>query len=853
MKLAKLLSPTLVLTLLLTLAGAVRAQSVVHQGPSLQMQVQRGEARLPLSRVDRLRAGDRVMVRPDTGTLAKGDWVLLLARVSPRGNQIESRHFDVRELQGDAEIGITEDHQVPVVMLAPQLRNLFGLTTSLFDSGRVLNEVLKADPQRFYDLQNADQLNHAIRAISQGLGRKVTGQNPEQAIREASALAAKFGVRSLDPDCFKNQSVNTECVATSIVANRDFSLPSADDLSAMVGPRKSADLNSFLAANLRVLTDAADYLGNRYRDTYDFAPTFGRRQPGSDRIDLFSIARFRSGSVKTAYVYVPAWFTGTAPGLTPDRSRMDCHARARLDVQIAGRLPLVDYWHGWRMTVSDPGTREILADTDTMSFDSETGSFRFAPTAIDPARPPSGNQVVVRISGRFGFDPVELEPLRMALPLRDTGSATGALTGLDGMVSGERATLGFRMREAGACVREMTLALPGGAMLRSEAEVPANLVADLRQIASGPAELTIEQHGAEPIAIPVQVQPPRAKVTRIEHAEWEDAITVVGERLERIARIEVGRAICAPDVPQHPLRRGDGAPSSTVAVKPTPGEASLRFTCQGEVRAGTRSQETATVFHRGDAPGPIRVALTRTAARPSVELANDTPNALLATPSPKALRWDLSPVDPYMTEDSGLSLLLRARRPYTLARGSYQLQLRFRDDPQSSIQPLSAPLIADFARDELRTRGPVRFRHEDLPSVVNPLEYRVVHQPSGLASDWQALGRSVLMLPELRAAACAPTGDAIRVQGEHLDLIEGVRVDPSEAGDTREFAPARLVPCPSGLCLELPPDAQDDRVRLRVRWVGDRVFTVRLPAASPACAGASTAANADARGTTTGR
>lgn len=82
--------------------------------------------------------------------------------------------------------------------------------------------------------------------------------------------------------------MNTECVATSIVANRDFSLPSADDLSAMVGPRKSVDLNSFLAANLRVLTDAADYLGNRYRDTYDFAPTFGRRQPGADRVELAS-------------------------------------------------------------------------------------------------------------------------------------------------------------------------------------------------------------------------------------------------------------------------------------------------------------------------------------------------------------------------------------------------------------------------------------------------------------------------------------------------------------------------------------------------------------------------------------
>lgn len=848
MKLAKLLTPTLVLILLLTLAGAARAQSVVHQGPSLQMQVQRGEARLPLSRVDRLRAGDRVMVRPDTGTLAKGDWVLLLARVSPRGNQIESHHFDVRELQGDAEIGITEDNQVPVVMLAPQLRNLFGLTTSLFDSGRILNEVLKADPQRFYDLQNADQLNHAIRAISQGLGRRVSGQGPEQAIREASALAAKFGVRSLDPDCFRNQSVNTECVATSIVANRDFSLPSADDLSAMVGPRKSADLNSFLAANLRVLTDAADYLGNRYRDTYDFAPTFGRRQPGSDRIDLFSIARFRSGSVKTAYVYVPSWFTSAAPILSPDRAHMDCHARGRLDVQVQGRLPLVDYWHGWRMTVSDPGTREVLAEVDDLSFDPEAGSFRFAPMGIDPARSPSGNQVVVRLSGHFGFDPVELEPIRMALPLRDARGAAAALGGLDGLVAGERATLRFRMLEAGACVREMALALPGGTVLRSEAEAPGNLDADLRQVTPGNAELTIEQHGGEPIVLAARVLPSRAKVTRIEHAEGEDAVTVVGERLERIARIEAGKAACsADDMPQpRPVEGGTAAGTA----RPASGESVLRLACRGEVRSGGRAPEMVTVFHRGDTPGPIRVPLTRTAARPQVGLAADTPNALLVSPSTKALRWNLSPADPYMTEDSGLSLLLQALRPYVLARGSYQLQLRFHDDPQSGSRPLTVPLIADFAHDELRTRSPARFRHEDLPSVVNALEYRVIHQPSGLAGDWQALGRSVLMLPELQAAACAPTGDALWVQGEHLDLVEGIRDDTAEA---EGFTPARLVPCPSGLCLALPPNPPQDRVRLRLRWVDDRVFTVRLPAPSPACPGASTAADAGAQGKTAGR
>lgn len=815
MNIAKLI----VLVLALALSGAARARDVIHHGPTLEVEVQRGDARLPLSLVDRLRAGDVVTVRPDVDTLARGDWVLLLARVSPRGNQVESSHHDVRAMTQAARLEITADDQAPVVVLAPQLRNLFGLTTSLYESARLLDDVLRADPQRFHGLQNADQVNHAIRAIGQGLAQRVAGRGHEQAVRETRALAARFGVREVDPECFRNQSVDTECVAAGIVADREFALPSTGDLSAMVGPRKSADLNSFLAANLRVLTDAADYLASRYRDTYDFAPTFGRRSRGSNRVELFSIARFRSGGTKTAYLYVPSWFTGTVPALSPERTRTQCHARGSLDVRVQGRLPLIDYWHGWRMTVSDPGTQEVLAEIDAPTFEPESGRFSFAPARIDPARPPSADQVVVRLEGRFGFEPVTLEPIRMALPMRDRTGIAAALAGLDGLVSGERTVLRFHAREAGACVREMALALPGGTVLRSEADAPAQLEADLRQVPPGRAELTVEQHGAEPIVASVRILPPRARVARIEHADLEDTITVFGERLERIARIEAGAATCSPG--QAPI--------------PAAGGSSLRLACRGDVRGGARGQDPATVFHRDDAPGPQRHPVIRTAARPRFEVAADTPNALLVAPSAKALRWELSPTDELMTEDSGLGLLLRARRPYVPARGSYQLQLRFRDDPQSDERPLTVPLIADFAHGELRTRSPVGFRSSDLPGVVNPLEYRVVHQPSGLAGDWQALGRSVLMLPELQSAACAPAGDAWWVQGSHLDLIAGVRIDaPGAAGDV-DFAPARLVPCPSGLCLSLPPVAPEARVRMRVRWVDGRVFSVRLPAPSPAC------------------
>ncbi|MDD2730196.1 hypothetical protein [Malikia sp.] len=803
-----------------SLAGA--AQDTIHQGPALDVRVQRGDARLPLALVNRLRSGDKLLVRPDVDTLAQGDWVLLLARVSPTGNQVESRHFDVRELDGYAELEIAADNQIPVILLAPQLRSLFGLYTSLSSSASLLDAVLRADPQRFYELQKVDQINQAIQAISRGLARSVSGRKPEDAIQAAKELAAKFGVNQLDPECFKNQAVNTECVASHIVANRDFSLPSANDLTAMVGNKSSVDLNSLLVANLRLISQASEYLGSKYRDSYDFAPTFGRRLQQTQRIELFSVTRFRSGGVKTAYIYVPSWFAGATPGLSVDERRAGCYSSAGLEVQLKGRLPLASYWHDWRMTLLDPETLQPLGETTAVTLDQEAGRFSFDLLESAGEMQPRGQQVAVSLAGRFGFDPVTLGPVRMTLPWQDAQSIIADLEGLSGLIAGERATLRLRSSIASACVSEMALALPNGMSLRSEPDSPTLLDADLSQIKPSSLELTIAQAAAQPLLVQLRVLPPKARITRVEHSEWEDGITVSGERLDRIARIEVGTAVCAVDAPPESLRS----------------QQQVRLACQGDMRHNARLPDQVIVRHRDNEPAAIRLPLSKTAARPRMSIAKDMPNALLVTPSAKAMQWHLAPDERFVSDDSGLNLLLQADPPYRLDKGNYWLQLRFRDDPRSEAQPISAPLIADFVHHELRTLGPVGFGPAGLPGVVNPIEYRVQHQPSGQAGDWKSLDRSVLLLPDLQSMSCSPTGDAWWVKGKHLDLIDGVRVPEtgvSEASPHEAFSPASLVPCPDGLCLSLPRELPQGRVQLRVRWV-DRVFTVRLPEPAQACA-----------------
>jgi hypothetical protein len=805
---------SLLLTLWLSMLGLhVQAQSVIHHGPSLDVQVQRGNVRLPMALVSQLRKGDKLLVRPDPETLTKDGWVLLLARVSLTGTQVESKYFEVKDLKEPAELDIKADNQVTVIMLAPQLRNLFGLYTSLSESAGLLNDVLRADPQRFYELQKVDQINQAIQVISQGLIQRMAGSQGQESLQAAKDLAAKFGVTTIDPQCVNKDVVNTECLATQIVINKDFSLPTDSELNAMMG-KKAGDLNSFLLSNVRMFSEASDYLSNKYRDNYDFAPTFGRRQAGTSRIDLYSIARFRSGNVKTAYIYSPSWFSGNAPRLQVAAQKPACYTRGEVSLQMQGKLPLMNYWHSWQMTVSDPATQQNWGDVTGLAFDPDSGRLHFDPLSVVMVSPNQNHEVSVRLRGQFGFDPVTFEPFRMRLPTQDPNAIAQAVSGQSDLISGEKADLMVRESAGLACFKSMALQLDNRTMVRSDAGPPGKLSVDLQQVQSGTANLVVQQVGAPAVTVPLRIMPPKAHVMRIEHAQADDTLTVTGNQLNRIAHIELAGLACAPSSP----------------IKPT---GSVMFKCEGDIRDNATLPAQALVVHVQNEPAAQRVALTKTAIQPRIAISNSSPNAVLVSPSPKALQWGLTPNDAYMTEDSGLTLLLQAQAPYALTRGSYTLELRFTGDAALESKPLSVSLIADLAHNELRTRNPVNFTQTELPSVVNALEYRVVHSPSGLSSVWQPLPRQVVLLPELQAAWCSPQGDAWWIPGKRLDLMDGVRW--ADAG--ADFQPAQLVSCPKGLCLSLPQSVGPEGFEMRMRWVDDRIFKAKVPATGSGCTG----------------
>lgn len=807
----------------LAATGWAATDQTLYQGPVLELSVQRGEARLPLAWVDHLQRGDRVWVKAQAESLAKGDWVMLLATVSPSGNQVKTARFDLSQPDTEPMIEISDEHQVPVVVLAPQLRNLFGLYTSFKESADLLRDAVQSDPQRFFELQKLDQINQAISALRRGLDQLLQNKSPEEAVTATQALAAKFGVKTIDPDCFKSNQVNTQCVALSMMANRDFVVPSNDDLSSMLGAQKAADLTGFLASSLHLFAAAGDFLANKFRDQYAFAPAFARTLDQDQKRQLFSLVRFRNGNLKTAYVYAPAWSMGTMPKLNWTPAAPLCLSRWQLQATVQGRLSLVNHWHDWHLSALDP-QGQSLASTQDLVFDPNQGRLDLGPQAQETLRNLSGPVASVQLSAYYAFEPLAWPAFPVAVPA--SGNWGEQLQGLSNLVSGEVATLTWADTASAPCVAQLDLQTGSSAAVAAKPTTPGHWELNLQHTPAGEAQLKVALYGAESQRVPVRILKPMAHIQSISHADLETQLLLRGEHLERLQSVSWGDTHCQ-------------ATQATQASQPTDATKTsltrLALACDQDIRHNDLLPEQVQVNYPDQEPASSAFRLTKTQAAPHMQVAENSPNSLLIHPSLMALQWGLGPQDPWLTQDSGLGFLFQTTLGYRLGRGSYRLELKFQDDPLTEQKPISTVLISDPAHNELRTRNPVVFKDRSLPGVLNPLFWRVVEEATELASPWQALGRSVLVLPDLQALTCATPAQGFWLQGRHLDQIDSVQfLDPSSppASPSQQAAPL-LEACPDGLCLRVPGPTKSAQLQVALHWVDGHRFHVKM--AVPDC------------------
>lgn len=486
-------------------AGGALAQESLHQGPVLDIRIQRGDSVLPVFKVNRLKSGDQILLRASAVNGLRQ--ILMVSLLQSNGQQTGSQSFEIDKEPVEVKVSVTADDQIPVIVLAPLLRNLFGLYSSFLESERLLQDVIRSDPQRFVALQTNDVINRAIATITQWLDAQVRGRSGEEAAGLARALAEKFGVRNISPECFKDGVIQTQCVAIDMVTSKDFFMPSSGVLAEVSGKGGTQDLSSFLVSNLRVISQASDYLSNRFRDQYEFAPSFARPLGESGRIQLLSPVRNRLGSTKTAYIYVPGWFSGAMPRLLADDGYAGCFTAGRARVTLEGRLPLAPYWHSFSLTVSDPETGAVLGHLDRVGFNPTRDELVFDPPGFSASGWPRSNQVLVQLSGWFGFDPIPGASFLMDLPAREVSMAD--IHGAQTLMSGGVADLLIQSPARSACLLSASLSLPDGTRLQPLAQQPERFQVDLSDVSPGMARLSLVQVGQGEIGLSLPIQPAR--------------------------------------------------------------------------------------------------------------------------------------------------------------------------------------------------------------------------------------------------------------------------------------------------------------------------------------------------------
>lgn len=791
-------------------SGAERSS---HIGPTISVEVLRGAEPLPISKVDHLRRGDRLLVNADRSGVVQGPWLVVLALAMPQGNPVVTQRFDLSAGDGGASVEITDDRQIPIIVVAPQVKTFFGLGTSFSQSADLIADAITADPQRFVDLQKIDQIDNAIATLTSGLDSLLVQLKPEDAVTATKTMAAKFGAKTIDPDCLKGGVVDTRCVATSIVSNQDLKIPSLVELGSMAQPFVSNTLSADMLANVRLVTATSSFLANKYRDQYDFAPSSAQRDKDTGRLQLFTNTQFKSGDIKTAYVYVPSWYAGEQPQLRVRSQPIVCLAGGRLPMAVRGPLPMGNYWHSWALRLASPGSADTVMQLDALSFSPEKGLIEIAPGIQAEEWGRHGALLKATLTGKYAFDAIAPETFAVALPSGEDLKAR--VSGLETLVAGDKARLVFDNAADDACVDG--LSVTADKMVVSAArmdDTAGGLELDLKDLPAGDAVLEVAQVGGNRQTFPVRIQQRRSRLTRLEHFDQEPVLYASGENLDRIDYIQLGA---------DPCRASTEAP-------PSSSRTSRQFACPEAWADNADLPRQATIHYLDEEPQPEKVRLKLTGPRPLVAVGSGK-TALVAVLSPNAYKWGLDLNDPLVSTDSGLSVQLVPQRGYKLQRGTYTMQLRFVDDPATEQTPITAFLMADYVHNELRTRRPIDFKGSPLPNIVTPVLYRVLHQPSGLTSDWKQLPRALVSLPLIGSINCDDKDQHLLIHGSQLDQIDWASSDLTLTGtpaDTASASFAKLSSCDDGLCLSIQDLGDRGRLKAKVHWIDDRVFDLKF-------------------------
>jgi hypothetical protein len=756
-------------------------------GPSLEVNVTRGDKTLPIAEVASLQSGDRIWIHPDFPESQSVHYLLIVAFLRGTTNpppenwftRVETWNKNVRT-EGIV-VTVPPAAQQVLLFLAPETGGDFA----------TLRSAVRGRPGSF--VRASQDLNEASLERSR-LDRylseiKQASDSEPKALQQRSEVLARTLNIKIDQGCFYKPE---EQQAPCLMQNTDQLVLDDGHTQSMVaaltaGP--STDLIGAVSATplagggsfspyVGAIVDMARIMGTLHTAEYQYIPALALPRQNHLNLRLNSPPSFRNPK-SVLVIGLPAV---EAPQLPPLRAmnpdEVLCLQKTALVLPVQG-APLVfstTIAHDFvlRVPVANGQTIDLPATADAAH-----GGFTIDIHALPPGTPKS--QVKGTLRGFWGFEAYE----GPSFNLRAATSGQWAISPEDrsALIADREDTLHLKS-ECAVCVDQVTIENAQGKNLNATWKIakPDELEvrAPLKGEAAGPVKVKVKQFGLNnPDEIQLIAYSEAAHLDHFLINTGDRQGVLTGTRLDEVQKLKLdgvefvpGKLSRADQKDELPLL----ASNSAVPLAEPPHQKLVAYVSLKDGRV-------------------LNLQTTVEPARPKVNLIG---KSIQTGPTGSAIRFASQDQLP---QDGQMSFFLKTEIPEKFPR-TEKIEVANEDESFSTLLSISdGNLILQDSQTVLGTLVPLK---NFGPSAFGALRFRAIGE-DGTKGDWQPLA-DLVRVPSLKEIRCPDSPDKpCKLGGTNLFLIDSVASDSQFTHTTPVplgFADSTLtVPRPNGTLL----------------------------------------------------
>lgn len=756
-------------------------------GPSLEVNVTRGDKTLPIADVASLQSGDRIWIHPDLPESQSVHYLLIVAFLRGTTNPPPENWFTRAETwsknvrQEGIVVTVPPAAQQVLLFLAPETGGDFSTLRSAV-RGRPGTFVRASQDLNEASLERS-RLDKYLSEIKQ-----VSDTEPKELQQRSEALARTLNIK-VDQGCFYKPE---EQQAPCLMQNTDQLVLDDGHTQSMVaaltaGP--SSELIGAVSATplagggtfspyVGAIVDMARIMGTLHTAEYQYIPALALPQQSHLNLRLNSPPSFRNPK-SVLVVGLPAV---EAPQLPPLRAvnpdEVLCLQKTQLVLPVQG-APLVfstAIAHDFvlRVPIVTGQTVDLPATADAAR-----GGFTIDIHGLPPGSPKS--QVKGTLRGFWGFEAYEGPSFN--LRAARGGQWTISPEDRSSLIADREDTLHLKS-ECAVCVDQVTIENAQGKNLNATWKIakPDELEvrAPLKGEAAGPVKVKVKQFGlTDPDELHLVAYSEAAHLDHFLINTGDRQGVLTGTRLDEVQKLKLGEMEFVPGK----LARADQkdelpllASNSNVPLAVPPHEKLVAYVSLKDGRV-------------------LNLQTTVEPARPKVDLIG---KSIQAGPSGSVIRFASQDQLP---QDGRISFFLKTEIPDKFPRAE-KIEVANEDESFSALLSVGdGNIVLQDSQTVLGVLDPLK---NFGPSAFGALRFRAISE-DGAKGDWQPLA-DLVRVPSLKEIRCPDSPDKpCKLTGTNLFLIDSVASDSQFTHTTPVpigFADSTLtVPRPNGTLL----------------------------------------------------